>query len=592
MKGVIGYSVMLCLASLLLSGCVVSKRTWSEEDTGIRSALRYGSALSDATIRAAITTIGSDKADLLVTPGTWSIANSLTVPNNISLWIAAGATLDVAGGKTLSLNGPLSATPQQIFSGSGTVRFGTGSVKEVLSEWWGAKPDGATDDTTAMQAALNAYTTDGAHHSTLGTVRLLSGTYNIRASLQLNSRVALVGSGLDVTVIQGNGTNFALLVSSGVTEVVLANLTVQNKPGSGRVGVGLDVASGTTSNLYIDRVYFQQLTNGIRIRSNLVHSEIARAQFNYNSSDSVQLASGAVINSILFRAVRFEQSNASAYRSLLSGVTHGGVTFLNCVFESLGAQYAVDLGGNAAQYRFLNTHFENNGGHYMNGRDVYIGAGGRGIYFQGNVFSNGSDNSRNFYSVEADSNVREIKFDTNTIGANSPSYRGLFYQRDPGARPGAIFIANHYTPSQRNVDVAQSIHIGERAFDSGWHNGPVFKEMTTTDATPTVLWQHTWMSTDGGTHRAYSVIAHVTAISDDGSEYASYTRRILVTHTGTGAPISRGAADEADTQSAASLHCAFAVSADNQGTLQLKVTGVAGRTIKWAGTIYVVHVRS
>ena len=59
---------------------------------------------------------------------------------------------------TLTINGPFEAGFYQVFSGfnAGDVTFGSGSVKEIYPQWWGAKGDNSTDSTIAIQCGINA----------------------------------------------------------------------------------------------------------------------------------------------------------------------------------------------------------------------------------------------------------------------------------------------------------------------------------------------------------------------------------------------------------------------------------------------------
>ncbi len=109
-------------------------------------------------LQSAITAIGSNSTVLHIPSGTCSVASDLTVPANITLKMPRGAVLNISTGKTLTLNGGVDGGLYQIFSwaGTGKVILGPGSVREVYSEWWGAKGDGVTDCTNAIAAATNA----------------------------------------------------------------------------------------------------------------------------------------------------------------------------------------------------------------------------------------------------------------------------------------------------------------------------------------------------------------------------------------------------------------------------------------------------
>ena len=108
--------------------------------------------------QGAITAIGSNPTVLHIPPGTWPIASDLTIPANITLKLPRGAILNIANGKTLTLNGGVDAGLYQIFSwaGTGKVVFGMGSVDRIIPQWWGAKGDNSSDDTVAIEAAWKA----------------------------------------------------------------------------------------------------------------------------------------------------------------------------------------------------------------------------------------------------------------------------------------------------------------------------------------------------------------------------------------------------------------------------------------------------
>lgn len=75
--------------------------------------------------------------------------------------------------------------------------------ESVDIRWFGAKVDGASDDTVAIQNAINSFGTAGSSiRGSGGTVKIPVGTTRISATLELPSNVHLKGSGWAVSVIQ------------------------------------------------------------------------------------------------------------------------------------------------------------------------------------------------------------------------------------------------------------------------------------------------------------------------------------------------------------------------------------------------------
>jgi hypothetical protein len=87
--------------------------------------------------------------------GTYRVSSALTTNSNVTLWFANGGKLSIDNGVTVTINGQIDAGLYQIFSGDGDVFFGPASVLEIYPQWWGAVADGSTDDTSAIQSALD-----------------------------------------------------------------------------------------------------------------------------------------------------------------------------------------------------------------------------------------------------------------------------------------------------------------------------------------------------------------------------------------------------------------------------------------------------
>jgi hypothetical protein len=107
---------------------------------------------------------------------------------------------------------------------------------------FGATGDGTTDDTVAIQAAINYF--GSASSATGGTVYFPNGTYKITSSIYLNYNTSLVGEGY-LAVISVNG-NFEAIRWNASIPSYSKNITIKNIR-----FIGAGVSSGHTSNTAI-----------------------------------------------------------------------------------------------------------------------------------------------------------------------------------------------------------------------------------------------------------------------------------------------------------------------------------------------------
>lgn len=123
-------------------------------------------------------------------PGTWVSGQASGGVTNIGATAISSGTGGVAGDTTFSTDGTVRMT---IGFGGGVTIAG----QELNVKTYGAKGDGVTDDTAAIQAAINACPAGG-------IVTLPPGTYKITAALVISAAMTLRGTGVS-TVGFGNG---------------------------------------------------------------------------------------------------------------------------------------------------------------------------------------------------------------------------------------------------------------------------------------------------------------------------------------------------------------------------------------------------
>lgn len=101
----------------------------------------------------AVSSIGSTAGTLLI-PRSVAVGSATTVPSTLHTKLIGQGML--TGSVTVTFNGPFEAPLKQVFGSGLTVVFGSGVIPTVYPEWWGAKGDGSTTDTTAIISARTA----------------------------------------------------------------------------------------------------------------------------------------------------------------------------------------------------------------------------------------------------------------------------------------------------------------------------------------------------------------------------------------------------------------------------------------------------
>ncbi|WP_431231466.1 glycosyl hydrolase family 28-related protein [Mycolicibacterium psychrotolerans] len=142
--------------AVIASGSTVSAARESiDTDTfGAYTAHRDGLADDWLALAGADADAAAAKKPLLLLAGTHRVSNDLTITSPVTF--RPGAVIKPDNGVTVTLTSGVAAPPQQrlfdVSAGGGVTVY----MPVVYAQWWGAKIDGTTDDTTAFQAAVTS----------------------------------------------------------------------------------------------------------------------------------------------------------------------------------------------------------------------------------------------------------------------------------------------------------------------------------------------------------------------------------------------------------------------------------------------------
>lgn len=115
-----------------------------------------GNADDSGSILAAAKAAEANKGILYFPFGTYKISQNITIPQSVTVNFEKGAKLSIDSGVTVSINScEIIAGLYQIFDGEGRVNR-LPNVPKAYPQWWGAVVNDGSDDSAAVQKAVDA----------------------------------------------------------------------------------------------------------------------------------------------------------------------------------------------------------------------------------------------------------------------------------------------------------------------------------------------------------------------------------------------------------------------------------------------------
>ncbi|WP_243288548.1 right-handed parallel beta-helix repeat-containing protein [Geothrix terrae] len=323
-------------------------------------------------------------------------------------------------------------------------------VVNVKEAPYGAKSDGTTDDTAALQKAIDAVGGTG------GTVSVPAGTYRVDAltSLLLRSGMTLsLDSGAILAAIPNGADNYTILRVSGVSNVNILGGTLLGERSAhtgttGEQGMGLRITGGAQHIAVVGVTARECWGDGFMV-ADASDVTLCHVTADHNRRQGLSITGG---NGVIVRDSRFANTGGTLPEDGLdiepnSGQTVNNVLITGCVFTN-NAGDGIEVGvpiaysGLAFIYNVViesNTmsgngasslssgprsglEVSNTGGHVVKNSTVQ-GNAGFGIYLRNGV--TGTTVTRNTVTQNRLNGILEYLSSGNTITENALSGNGV-----------------------------------------------------------------------------------------------------------------------------------------------------------------------
>jgi hypothetical protein len=371
----------------------------------------------------------------------------------------------------------LNANADVLDSAIGVLQSGTSGVINVLTH--GAKGDGTTDDTTAIQAVLNTYAgkavvfiPDTGSNYMVGALTVPSGTdLLIHGKLLFNqsggsmiyvqnvSNVTVRGHG----VLDGNGATSsgtqAIFYTSNATNVQLSGLTLQNS-----YDWNLNVVG--SSNVHVDSVRLLNGRTSNEFAAGSSHCWITNSYITGVATDeSFSFYSGCTNCGITNCEISYGYiSGISVFADAPGGQSAAcsDITISNNIVHHCGeAGIEVRTGSGGAANLHQNITITGNRC-YSNATNSYFGEiwlqSGRNITVTGNALSNTGSLSSGAVGILVGSGASHITITGNSIwniGQGSTLGAGIYLQNAPN-----VLIEGNHIYDNQGTPTMQSAFIG------------------------------------------------------------------------------------------------------------------------------------
>lgn len=185
------------------------------------------------------------------------IATNLTFSSDVTAAFSGGGGITVDSGVTVAFNGGIQAPLTPIFAGVGTVTISPSDRsgnREIYPQWWGAKGDNSTDDTTALTAWLAALGVGNIEVALTGYGEgfLPAGIYKYTSNLTVPHSAHINGEGPRSILRPSNAVTQALIQSIGST---VENITINGIDTTDKIGLSIGesslVSNGVTRNVRV-----------------------------------------------------------------------------------------------------------------------------------------------------------------------------------------------------------------------------------------------------------------------------------------------------------------------------------------------------